>query len=141
MKKILLLLLLAGMFLLNGCAVYKATTQPDKKDLNVLTVGTHRDLVRAELGAPAVSDQDEGGEYDIFSFVQGYTKGAKVGRALTHGILDVFTLGLWEVIGTPIEGAASGKKMLIKVIYKDKKVVRVEPLEIPTAQSPTAPTD
>lgn len=30
-------------------------------------------------------------------------------RALMHGLLDVSTLGIWEVVGTPIE-AVGGKK-------------------------------
>jgi len=35
-----------------GCAVVKATNQPDKKNLSVLSVGTPRRHVIAELGAP-----------------------------------------------------------------------------------------
>ena len=28
-------------------------------------------------------------------------------RAVGHGVLDVMTCGLWEVVGTPVEGALS----------------------------------
>ena len=31
-------------------------------------------------------------------------------RAVGHGALDVMTLGLWEVVGTPIEGAISNNR-------------------------------
>jgi len=50
------------------------------------------------------------------------------GRAAMHGVLDVFTLGLWEVAGTPIEGSAGKKEMYpIKIYYEDgDKIDRVE---------------
>jgi len=39
------------------------------------------------------------------------------------GVADVFTLGLWEVVGTPAEAIFSAKDMAIKVTYdKDEKV-------------------
>jgi len=45
-----------------------------------------------------------------------------------HGVLDVFTLGLWEVAGTPIEGAKGKKEMYsIRIYYKDgEEIQRVE---------------
>lgn len=40
------------------------------------------------------------------------------GRAVMHGLLDVATLGIWEVAGTPIEGAYDKKKYYaIRVTY------------------------
>jgi len=38
-------------------------------------------------------------------------------RAIMHGVLDVATWGLWEVIGTPIEGCDTLEYFCIKVIY------------------------
>lgn len=39
-------------------------------------------------------------------------------RAAMHGVLDVATLGIWEVAGTPIEGTLNdNKKYLVKVNY------------------------
>jgi len=50
------------------------------------------------------------------------------GRAVMHGVLDVFTLGIWEVAGTPIEGAKGKKEMYpIRVYYIDgDKIEKVE---------------
>jgi hypothetical protein len=50
------------------------------------------------------------------------------GRAAMHGVLDVFTLGIWEVAGTPIEGTKGKKEMYpIKIYYEDgEKINRVE---------------
>ena len=43
------------------------------------------------------------------------------GRALGHAIMDVLTLGVWEVVGTPIE-AASSSRMRLTIVYKDDKI-------------------
>ena len=135
MKNIVIFLFLVFLLSVNfvGCSISRALNQPDKKDISVLKVGTHRDLVIAELGSPTLTRVDEkGNEYDIYSFIQGFSKGNKVARAFGHGVVDVFTLGLWEVLANPIEGIASGKKVKIKITYdKEKKVATVEELKIP----------
>jgi hypothetical protein len=104
--------------LLAGCSVVMATKQASKKNLEVLKPGTERDLVLAELGTPTTTEKLESGDKkEIYTFIQGYSKGAKASRAIFHGAADVFTLGLWEVVGTPIEGGFDGKKITVRVIY------------------------
>ena len=100
-----------------GCSVYMAATQPSKKDLNVLKVGTPRNVVVAELGAPIESKKHGARTIDIYKFTQGYHGVFKGARAVGHGAADVVTLGLWELIGTPIEGAADGTEMTVEVTY------------------------
>lgn len=44
-------------------------------------------------------------------------------RALMHGILDVSTCGIWEVVGTPIEACINQKEYFtIKVYYDEQEV-------------------
>ncbi len=107
-----------------GCSVVMATRQPSRKDLGVLKPGTERDRVVAELGAPVSTEKlDAGGRKEIYTFVQGYSSGVKASRAIFHGAADVFTFGIWEAVGTPIEGAFDGKKISVRVIYDaDEKV-------------------
>lgn len=108
-----------------GCAVSMATKQPDKKNLKVLAEGTPMQDVRAELGQPVWTGNDEeGSDVDVFQFIQGYSKGAKAGRALLHGLADVYTLGLWEVIGTTAETVASGTKLRVTVTYDQNQRVK-----------------
>jgi len=57
---------------------------------------------------------------EIFKFVQGYSSGAKAGRAFFHGAADVVTFGLWEVVGTPTEAVFNGDEMAYEVTYDDK---------------------
>ncbi len=111
-------------FFASGCSVFLAAKQPDYKNLAVLDVGSSRSNVVAELGAPVLSEQRDGQKVDIFAFRRGYSKGNKVGRALFHGTADVFTLGLWEVVGTPTEVIANGKDMKMEVFYDAQEKVR-----------------
>ncbi|MCP4346593.1 MAG: hypothetical protein GY795_13840 [Desulfobacterales bacterium] len=122
--------ILLCVFLNSGCSVYMATKQPEKKNLSVLNPGTPRAHVIAELGSPVYTEVKNGVRSDIFSFIQGYSKGAKTGRALFHGVADVLTLGIWEAVGTPVEGIADGKEVRVQVIYGRNDLVReIKPLK------------
>jgi hypothetical protein len=125
MKRLIFLILpLILSSLTIGCAANMAAKQPDKKDLTVLNRGTPREHVIAELGAPTWTGKRDSRTIDIFSFVQGYSKTSKTGRVVAHGLLDVVSLGLWEVVGTPIESYADGTEIKVVVRYGDDEAVR-----------------
>jgi hypothetical protein len=71
-----LMVVVAGILFLEGCSVVMAVKQPDKKNVDLLKVGTPRSILVAELGAPVSSEMKEGKKCDIFAFVQGYSKGS-----------------------------------------------------------------
>ena len=93
-------------------------------DMNVLTPGIPRDVVVAEFGAPVNTEKTNEGLADIFRFVQGDPSGAKAFRAVGHGAMDVLTLGLWEVVGTPTEASLDGQDIAVKVVYDEKEKVK-----------------
>ena len=108
-----------------GCSVFMAANQPSKKDVSVFNVGTPRARVIAEAGQPIHTKENADGTItDTFSFIQGYSSGNKAGRALFHGAADVLTLGLWEVVGTPVEAVATGTKVQVEVQYDADEKVR-----------------
>jgi hypothetical protein len=107
-----------------GCSVVLAAKQPDAKDLSVLTPGTPRSVVVGEFGAPTWSGQREGEKVEVFTFVDGYSKPVKAARAFFHGAADFFTLGLWEVVGTPAEVIFTGSKMRIEIVYDEHERVK-----------------
>lgn len=39
------------------------------------------------------------------------------GRAVGHAAMDVLTLGVWEIIGTPIEAMNQGEKINVTIRY------------------------
>ena len=123
MKKEITALMIASMFIFQGCSVFMAAKQPGKLNVGLFKIGTPRSMLLAEFGLPVVSEERNGKKYEIFKFVQGYSAGAKAGRAVFHGAADVFTLGLWEIVGTPTEGVFSGDEMAYEVSYdKDDRV-------------------
>jgi hypothetical protein len=118
-------------FAVSGCSVVMATRQPSKKNLEVLKPGGDRDRVIAELGVPVSSEKIEGGKKEIYTFIQGYSSGVKASRAIFHGVADVFSFGIWEAVGTPIEGAFDGKKISVRVIYdQDDKIKETTTLSV-----------
>ena len=144
MKRVILMMLTAAM--LSGCSVYMAASGEQKRDMNILAPGTHRDIILAEFGSP-VSSIDElvaaevqaqtGDEvvatatpapstpplrrrYDIFKFVQGRSTASNAGRAVFYGAAAVFTLGLSEVVATPLEYAVGDQgEIRLRTNYDD----------------------
>jgi hypothetical protein len=125
MRKYLLFVLLASLLPIQACSVIQATSGPDTKDLSVLDIGTNRYRVLAELGEPLVSEEDDNGfKVDVFSFVQGTSGGFRAGRGIFYGLLAVGTLGISEVITSPIEGAiGDGAEIQVKVSYDEEDLV------------------
>jgi hypothetical protein len=117
MKTIKLFLALVGVCFLCSCSVFMAATQPDKKELAILKPGVHQFVIRSEFGVPVWQGEEDGAPVDLFKFKQGYSKWTKAGRALFHGTADLFTFGIWEIVGTPIEVFESGKDATVKVYY------------------------
>ncbi len=116
--------LLVNILNTTGCSVFMAAKQPEKKDTKILVVGVPRATVLSELGAP-ISTVRKGSEtIDIFSFKQGYGKAAKFGRAMFHGVADIATLGLWEIVGTPVESSFDGNNVAYQIIYDEHDNVK-----------------
>ena len=114
----------------SGCSVVMAAKQPSKKDVGLLSVGIPRNLVLAELGQPIATESKNGKRVEVYSFVQGYAKAARVGRSIAHGAADVLTLGLWEAVGTPTEAAFDGTRVAYEVTYDSSdRVELVVPLK------------
>jgi len=58
-------------------------------------------------------------KFEVYKFINGYSTGAKAGRAVLHGTCDVFSLGLWELVGTPTEVVFNGDEMAYEVRYDE----------------------
>ena len=140
MKLIKLASIVFVLILSTGCSVYMAANQPPAKNIDLFKVGTPRSALLAEFGYPTSSEEKNGKKYDIYRFTQGYSGGAKAGRAVAHGIASVLTLGLWEVIGTPVEAINSGDLTAYEVGYgSDDRVDVVISLIQNTNTGPAAP--
>ena len=115
--------LLAVSLICTGCSMFMA--MHGKRDANVgaLSIGQDRAIVIANLGQPSKTVTTESGRVDVFELQRGNAPSG--GRALAHGAIDVLTLGLWEIIGTPIE-AMQGESYTLTIEYdKQDKVTKV----------------
>ncbi|SDA19650.1 hypothetical protein SAMN05216315_11220 [Nitrosospira sp. Nsp18] len=129
-KKILVIVISSVLLFSSGCSVFMAAKQPDKKNVELFKLGTPRSMLLGEFGPPVHSELRNSKKFEIFKFVQGYSTGAKAGRALFHGAADVMTLGLWEVVGTPAEAVFSGDEMAFEVSYdQDNRIEQVTALK------------
>lgn len=117
-------LLIVGTFNITGCSVFMAAKQPEKKDTKMLAVGVPRAVILAEFGAPVSTVKNGDETVDIFSFKQGYGKAVKFGRMMFHGVADVATLGLWEIIGTPVESGFDGNNIAYQITYDQNDNVK-----------------
>jgi hypothetical protein len=121
--------LFCGLLLLSiyitGCSVGMAMSGSDAPDLSVVQSGADRGTVELQLGSPVdVVTNDEGCSVCKYEFETGNEPSA--GRAAFHGAMDVLTLGIWELVGTPVEGF-QGKKRQVMITYNlDNKITKVD---------------
>ena len=66
MKKEIAVLIIASMFIFQGCSVFMAAKQPGKLNVELFKVGTPRSMLLAEFGLPVVSEERNGKKYEIF---------------------------------------------------------------------------
>ena len=119
MKTIKLLIGWCTVFsLLCGCSVGMALSGKEEPDLGAIHVGSTRGEIELHLGSPVKTTTfPDGKRVDIYEYEIGNEPSA--GRAAMHGAMDVLTIGLWEIIGTPVEGL-QGEKHRIAITYDSK---------------------
>ena len=84
-------------------------------DLSVIREGVSRPSVELQLGHPIqVIRHKDGGASVIYAYPVGNNHSEF--RAMGHGAMDIMTLGLGELVGTPIELGCGGKQQKIMVL-------------------------
>jgi hypothetical protein len=106
---------------LSGCSVGMALSGSPNPDLGAVKTGASRGEIEMHLGSPISSTQIEGGHRaDLYQYEIGNEPSA--GRAAGHAVMDVLTLCLWEIVGTPIE-AVQGDKYTATIEYDENDQV------------------
>ena len=76
------------------------------------------------LGPPVqTSTQPDGTVISTYEYEIGNEPSA--GRAVGHAAMDVLTLGVWEIVGTPIEGVTGDKYRAIITYGADNRVANI----------------
>jgi len=114
--------------LLSSCSVYMASKKEGVKLEEASQCKTRGCLIAK--GAIPVSSRtaEDGTLIEVFNIRK---PTGSTSRAVMHGVLDVATLGLWELAGTPIEGSQNKTEMIpIAVSYnKDETLKDVKVLQ------------
>ena len=115
------LYILCTSVLLAGCSVGMAMSRKSDPNISALAVGQDRDLVILNLGQPTKTLLADNKRTDVFELERGNEQ--SVGRAAGHAVMDLLTLGVWELIGTPIEGFA-GDMITLQIEYDEENKVK-----------------
>lgn len=93
-------------------------------DINVIQLDVQRSAVIAELGPPdKISTLENGGD-DRYTLDPGaHRTGTKVATAIFYIAADLFTVFLWELIGTPLEIAAKDKISVYHLTYSPEEIL------------------
>jgi len=117
--------------LLSGCSVGMAMSGKVTPDLGVVKQKATRGEVELQLGAPVkVTTLDNGHVVNLYEYEVGNDPSA--GRAVGHAVLDLLTLGIWEVVGTPVEGFQGDKRQLQVEYDENDRIVNVKGNAKPT---------
>ncbi len=115
------LCLTASALFLSACSVGMAMSGHPDPNIGVLSIGQSRDIVLLNLGQPSQTLATESGRTDVFRLQRGNRQ--STGRAVGHAVMDLLTLGIWEVVGTPIEGF-TGEEFTLTIEYDPEDKVK-----------------
>ena len=123
MKKIFLLIIMV--FFFTSCGLSNVVNRGEYIDQTSIQPDIPRKELLARYGSPIDAREDENGcKIDVFRCPQGEKTSGKAVKGLSILVADVLTLGLTEIIFTPV---TDGKKYVtFEVIYdKNEKVKEV----------------
>jgi hypothetical protein len=108
-----------------GCSPVMEATRPTPVDTSQFAAGESRVQVVEAIGAPTANVKNTDKSCDVYKL---YTRGSGgVGKgviAAGEGAADVVTLGLAEVLFTPLEAGTRNAKHTVTFCYdKDEKLV------------------
>jgi hypothetical protein len=109
-----------------------AASRSTYRDTGILQIGADRMVVLKELGPPDASMKLENRGYkDIYKIdPEAHRTGSKGAAVAGHLVADVLTLGLWEVVGTPLELAAQDRPVTFLLKYDaEGKLVDMETIK------------
>jgi hypothetical protein len=107
---------LCGM--LAACSPVMEANRPDPIDLKSFAPGEKKFDILAEIGSPIASAPDGGNSCDIYKlFTRGPDSVGKGVIAAGEIAADIFTIGLAEVVFTPVEAATKNSKHTVVFCY------------------------
>ena len=128
-KNVLLVSVCAAALLLSGCSVKMAANIQQSHQGSTLSFGRDRAYVISQLGQPLKTETRKSLIVDTYE-LQRNSKGWGYFRAGMYGFLDFFTLGLWELIGTPLETFIQTNEQVTIEYDENNQISKVHYLQI-----------
>ena len=107
--------LIAGV-LLSGCSVVMASKHRGVEVAEIMNCQVEACFLALRDTEVLTTDDTEEGKSVTYRSLK---KQGSSGRAVMHGLLDVATLGIWEVAGTPIESSKKKERFYIYTVAYD----------------------
>ena len=118
-----------------GCAVYLAHKGHPGAHLEALGVGTSEQNVEHELGTPSSSEPLGAGKR-LSRYRVELTKQPNYARSTVHLLLDLTTLGIWELPGSIYELSSEHRKGDVGIVYgPDDHVLEIQDYQAIQAQA------
>ena len=130
-KRIIGIMLILSLALMtSGCAVVMSAKKRGTSMTKVRESRTRASLLANDGVEIITTKKDEKGKL-IYEDLMVEKPTGSTARAVGHGVLDVFTLGIWEVVGTPVEGHMTKKSSTpIRVYYdENENITKIELLQ------------
>ncbi len=116
-KLLSILLLIAASFFISSCSVYMAAQKKGISPDELAQCRTRTCLLNK--GAVTISQKTNKQQVLVEETFQVQKPTGSAARAVMHGVLDVSTLGIWEAVGTPVEGTLNKPdKYGVRVFYE-----------------------
>jgi len=122
------MIIVLGSLFLSSCSVFMASQERGTSAEELQKCMTRTCLTKT--GVSLISQKTNKHDVLVEEIYEVQKPTKSTGRAVAHGALDVATLGLWEVAGTPTEAILSmPDKYRMEVFYKangeDIKSIRI----------------
>ena len=118
---------------LSSCSVIMAMSGEEEPDFKILQPGSSQEEVEAQLGEPVQSEPNGSDVKNTYIYETGDPPDGS--RALAHLFLNLYTFGLYELVGTYAELFVHvGEDKKIDVIYGDDGKVKELSEPIPADQ-------
>ena len=118
-----------------GCAVYLAHKGHPGAHLEALGVGISEQHVEHELGTPSSSELLGAGKR-LSTYRVELTKQPNYARATVHLLLDLVSLGIWELPGSVYELSSGHRQGDVGIVYgSDDRVLEVRDYQAVQAQT------
>lgn len=118
-----------AILLLSGCSVKMAGNIEQSHQGSTLSFGRDRAFVITQLGQP-IKTETRGTKLVDTYVLQRNSRGWGYFRAGLYGFLDFFSIGLWELIGTPLEKFIQTDEEVTIEYDENSQIAKVHYLQI-----------